>query len=63
MTKEDLREYIEKIPPRIKVGGSIQEVRQYRRDHAKALKVFNKLRPNDPELTQAINLMKSWFNK
>jgi len=61
--KNVLRPLVESLPPYIKSGGSIQEVRKYRKDHAKALKAYNKQRPSESELKDCINLMQPWFSR
>jgi len=61
--KNMLRPLVEQLPPYIKSGGSIQEVRSYRKDHAKALKTYNKSRPSETELKSSIRTMESWFGR
>lgn len=61
--KSVLRPLVEQLPPYIKSGGTVQEVRSYRKDHAKALKAYKKSRPSETELKGSINLMESWFGR
>lgn len=52
---------IKSIPPRIKTGGSVNDVRQWRDDHAKSVKVAGNARSSTQELRSAISRMEKWF--
>jgi hypothetical protein len=61
--KTVLRPLVEQLPPYIKNGGSIQNVREFRKAHAKALKVYKKSRASEAELRNSINVMEGWFSR
>jgi hypothetical protein len=59
---KELRELVNVIPPAIKSGGSIQQVREWKKHHKAALKVALKKKPNDIELASQIAQLKNWMS-
>jgi hypothetical protein len=57
----ELGKLIRSIPPRIKTGGSVNDVRVWKDDHAKCTKVASSPRASTQELRSAISRMQKWF--
>ena len=59
----ELGELINKIPPAIKRGGSINDVREWRHARDEAAKVAGKSRSSAQELRTAINRMQPYWSQ
>ncbi len=58
----ELGELINKIPPRLKTGGSVNEVREYRSARDAAAKLAANTRASVSERNSAINNMRRFFS-
>ncbi len=63
VAKQELLALLNKVPDSIKSGGTIGDVREWRRVHAECQKVYKRARATDAEVRSAINAMLGFHSR